>query len=92
MHCIQYNAVMKTLTIRNVPRRLADALDRERRNNDVSLNQLVIDTLSRGLGVEAGGTRRNGLAALAGTWSADDLARFEDAIAPLETVDEDMWS
>lgn len=83
---------MKTLTIRNVPRRLADALDRERRRRDASLNSTVLDLLSRSLAVTAGEPRRNGLAELAGTWSAEELRAFDAAIAPLETVDDDMWA
>jgi kynureninase len=83
---------MKNLTIRNVPTRLAEALDHERRRRDASLNSTVIDLLSRSLGVTDEASRRNGLAELAGTWSAEDLRAFDAAIAPLETVDEEMWA
>lgn len=83
---------MKTLTIRNVPRRLADALDRERRKQDASLNSTVLDLLSRGLGVGGGAPRRNGLAALAGTWSEKEQRQFDAAVAPFELVDDDMWA
>ena len=83
---------MKTLTIRNVPRRLADALDRERRRHDASLNSTVLDLLSRSLGVAGDGPRRNGLAELAGTWSAKDQRQFDAAVAPFEVVDDDMWA
>ena len=83
---------MKALTIRNVPRRLADALERERRRRDASLNSTVVDLLSRSLGVAAGEPRRNGLADLAGTWSAEEQRAFDAAIAPLETVDDEMWA
>jgi hypothetical protein len=83
---------MKTLTIRNVPKRLADALNRERRKKDASLNSTVIDLLSRSLGVDDGAPRRNGLAQLAGNWTADDQREFDRAVAPFEAVDEDMWA
>lgn len=83
---------MKTLTIRNVPRRLADALDRERRRRDASLNRTVLDLLSRSLGVGTGETRRNGLASLAGTWSAEEQRTFDAAVAPLDSVDDEMWA
>ena len=55
-----YNECMKTLTVRNLPRQLAEALNRERRRSDRSLNQTVIDVLSRGLGIGDEGPRRNG--------------------------------
>lgn len=83
---------MKNLTIRNVPRRLADALERERRRRDASLNSTVLDLLGRSLGVAPGEPRRNGLAELAGTWSAEDQRQFDAAVAALETVDDEMWA
>jgi hypothetical protein len=83
---------MKHVTVRNIPRQVAEALNRERRRSDRSLNQTVIDVLSRGLGLSQHGPRRNGLAQLAGTWTDDDLRRFEAAVAPLEAVDPDMWA
>lgn len=83
---------MKTLTIRNVPKRLADALDRERRRKDASLNSTVLELLGRSLGADGHGPRRNGLATLAGTWSADEQRQFEAAVAPFEKIDDDMWA
>ncbi|MGE3277890.1 MAG: hypothetical protein AB7O67_22475 [Vicinamibacterales bacterium] len=82
---------MKTLTIRNVPRQLADALDRERGRSGESLNQTVLDLLRRALGLGADAPRSNGLGALGGTWSEGDFHEFETAIAPLEGIDDDMW-
>ena len=82
---------MKTITIRNVPRRLADALDRERRRNDGSLNRTVLDLLGRSLGVDGTGPRRNGLAQLAGTWSPEEQRQFDAAVVLFEIVDPDMW-
>ena len=83
---------MKTLTIRNVPKRLADALDRERRRKDASLNSTVLELLGRSLGADGHGPRRNGLAKLAGTWDADEQRRFDDAVRPFEKIDDDMWA
>ena len=83
---------MKTLTIRNVPKRLADALTRERRKRDASLNSTVLDLLNRSLGVTDSVPPSNGLADLAGTWSIEDQRQFDAAVAPLGAIDEDMWS
>lgn len=85
------SAVTKTLTIRQVPRRLAEALDRQRRQTGESLNRTVLTLLARSLGVDGQGPRRNGLAKLAGTWTAGDQRQFDEAIAPLERVDDEMW-
>ncbi len=80
---------MRTLTIRNVPPQVAEALDREKRQRGESLNQTVLDLLSEGLGV--GTTRSNGLARLAGRWSEAELQEFERAVAPFEEIDDELW-
>jgi plasmid stability protein len=78
------------LTVRNLPSDIAEELERERKRRGSSLNQAVVDTLRKGLGL-AGERKSNGLAALAGRWSADELQAFEKAVADLETIDEDLW-
>jgi len=80
---------MKALTIRNLPPEVAAALEREKGRRGESLNQTVIELLSQGLGV--GVTRSNGLAGLAGRWSADDFREFESAVAPFGDVDPELW-
>ena len=80
---------MKTLTIRNVPDDLHEALLRERSRIDRSLNQTVIDLLRQRLAV--GVTPSNGLGRLADGWSDDDLRAFEEATASFEAVDADLW-
>ncbi len=80
---------MKTLTVRNLPADLAEALDREKRRRGSSLNRTVIDLLSQGLGV--GGVRSNGLGRLGGKWSEEELEEFERAISPFEQTDEELW-
>lgn len=80
---------MKTLTVRNVPEALAEALEREKGRRGESLNQTVLDLLSQGLGVE--GRRSNGLARLAGRWSEAEFAEFQQAVAELEQIDDELW-
>lgn len=80
---------MKTITIRNLPPDVAAALEREKRRRGESLNQTVIELLSQGLGV--GVTRSNGLAALGGRWSEEEVQAFEEAVAPLEDIDPELW-
>ena len=81
---------MSHLTVRNVPQQLANALRNEKERRGLSLNQTVIDLLENSLGLRTG-RRHNGLARLGGTWNDDDLARFENAIAVTEEIDEEMW-
>jgi plasmid stability protein len=80
---------MRTLTIRNLPQDLAEALEQEKRRRGQSLNQTVIELLGQGLGV--GLTRSNGLAGLAGKWSEEDFREFEQAVAGFEEVDPELW-
>lgn len=80
---------MRNLTVRSVPPAVAEALQRETRRRGRSLNQTVIDLLAQSLGV--GAPRSNGLARLAGGWSAEELAAFEEAVAPFGQVDDELW-
>jgi hypothetical protein len=77
------------LTIRNVPPELADALESEKRRRGTSLNQTVLDLLQSSLGVR--GTRSNGLARLAGTWSEDEHQDFLRNVAPFSDIDPELW-
>ncbi len=88
---MQYNAVMKNLTIRRVSPGLAAALERERRRRGQSLNGVVLDVLEEALGVRHGGRRRNGLARLAGSWTRRDLEHFVKAVEAAERVDAELW-
>ena len=82
---------MKYLTVRDIPSLLAEALAKEKRRRGTSLNQTVIDLLHASLGVEPAPRRSNGLARLAGTWSAEELERFTAAIAATEEIDAELW-
>ena len=82
---------MKTMTIRNVPTELAQALDQERRRRGLSLNRTVLALLRNALGVSSVAVRSNGLRHLAGTWSDAEYRAFEQVVAPFGEVDEAMW-
>jgi len=79
------------LTVRNVPEDVARELEQERKRQGVSLNQAVVDTLRKGLGL--GQPRRsNGLAALAHQWNRREFEAFERRVDEIgETIDEDVW-
>lgn len=81
---------MKNLTVRNVPDELHEALTREKHRRGQSLNQTVIDLLRQRLVV--GTSRSNGLRRLAGRWTEDEFRQFEEATAPLERVDQELWA
>ncbi len=82
---------MQHLTVRNIPKAVAVALEAEKHRRRQSLNQTVIQLLSQSLGVGPEGKRPNGLARLAGTWSEEEHERFEAAVAATDQIDEELW-
>ena len=82
---------LKTMTIRNIPAELAQALDTERLGRGISLNRTVLALLRNALAVPNAAVRSNGLRGLAGTWSEAEHKRFEQAVAPFGEIDEAMW-
>ena len=87
---VQPGAAVRYLTVRNVPPELARALEREKARRAASLNETVIELLRRALGLGEA-ERSNGLARLAGGWSAEDLERFDAAVADFERIDPELW-
>jgi plasmid stability protein len=84
-----HNVNASHLTVRNLPDEVAAALEREKRRRGTSMNQTVIDLLRQSLGVK--GTRSNGVARLAGTWTESEHQQFLSAIRTFEEIDQDLW-
>ena len=82
---------MRHLTIRQVPDELARALETEKRRRGASLNRTVLELLAEALDLGSARPRRNGLGALAGTWSEAELAQFERSVALTEQIDDELW-
>jgi plasmid stability protein len=82
---------MGYLTVRSLPNDVSKALRSETRRSGKSLNQTVIDLLRQALGLSWDSPPANGLEKLAGTWSQEELHRFENATAVFERVDEGEW-
>lgn len=72
-----------------MPDGLAEALEKEKNRRRGSLNRTVIELLSQGLGV--GATRSNGIARLAGTWTAREHRKFEESVSLFEGIDAELW-
>ena len=79
------------LTVRNVPPRIAAALRAESRRRGQSLNQTVVELLAAATGVGQDPPLMNGLQDLAGTWSQEEFASIEAALADADRVDPEMW-
>lgn len=78
---------MPQLTIRGVSDELGRRLARISRERDQSMNALVLEILE-----EAAGTagRRRRLQRYA-TWSPDEVAAFDKALADQRVIDDDLW-
>ena len=81
---------MKALTIRNVPESVARRLEIEKGRRGTSLNQTVLELLAQALGL-SGRPIHNGLAALAGGWTEDDVAAMDEATEIFDRVDPELW-
>jgi hypothetical protein len=77
----------KQLTIRGVSDEVSRRLTRLGRDRGQSLNATALQILEDAVGIDA---RRQRLRRYA-TWSAADLAEFEDALAGQRVIDDGLW-
>ena len=83
---------MKTLTIRNVTPRLADALEKEKHRLGTSMNSTVLHLLNESLDLnKRGGRWTNGLERFAGTWTEGEFEEFERNTAVFNVIDKELW-
>jgi len=75
-------------TVRNVPPHVDRALRRKAEEEDRSLNDVLVESLSRTAGADEAASLHD-LEALAGTWVEDRA--FDQAIAAQDQIDEDLW-
>ncbi len=71
-------------TVRNVPKRLDAALRRAAGEQGKSLNQVTIEALTRGVGVNGEPTRQRDLSDIAGSWREDPV--FNSAVADQDVI------
>lgn len=82
------------LSIRGLDDRALAELKRRARQEDASVNALVLRLIEQGLGlqrVKPGLQRKHDLDALAGQWRAADAQTFEAATARFAEVDPGLW-
>jgi len=76
-------------TLRRIPRDLDKALRQKARKEGRSLNEIAIEALLRGAGINGEAFRNHDLDFAIGTWVED--AEFEKAIGDQRRIDPDMW-
>jgi hypothetical protein len=86
---------MKVITLRNLPPEVARKIRQRADKEGISLNRAVIETLEEGLGVP--GKKKKGprihrdLDFLIGTWSKEEAAEFNRALADQRRIDPEIW-
>ncbi len=76
-------------TLRNVPAAIDRALRQRARREGKSLNQIILDTVQRVVGLGGEPIRRRDLGDVAGTWRKDEA--FERVLREQDRVDPDKW-
>lgn len=77
----------RQLTIRNVPDEVARRLERLSRERDESLNTTVVKILTESVGVDARLARLRRHT----TWTAEEVAGFNDVLGQQRAIDADLW-
>lgn len=84
---------MSTMTLRGIDDSIACALKEKARQEDSSINTVVLNLIKVSLGLEKKKRSAvyNDLDHLAGTWSEQDYAEFAGVAAEFGKIDEEMW-
>jgi plasmid stability protein len=82
-----------SITVRGIDEKTSSVLKEKARRDGLSINALTLRIIKEGLGLEK--KRRiavyDDLDYLAGTWSAQEVADFEQVTSVFEGVDESLW-
>lgn len=85
---------MKAITLRNLPPDLARRIRQKAKAGRTSLNRTVIALLEESVnGPAHAGTPavHHDLDGLAGSWSAEEAAAFDEALAGQRRIDLEIW-
>jgi hypothetical protein len=85
---------MKAVTVRQIPRELARAIERRARAARTSVNKAVIGLLEEATGLakkDGARARHHDLDALAGSWAGDEAAAFNRSLRAQRGIDPDVW-
>jgi hypothetical protein len=86
---------MKTITLRKMPIELERRVESKARELGLSLNKTVIHLLEDHLMPEKarplGGKRHDDLDHLAGSWTPEEAAAFDQALAEQRRIDPEIW-
>jgi len=84
---------MKAITLRNLPPEVARLVQRRAREKRTSINKAIIELLEERSGTARKGSRAlyDDLDHLAGSWTREEAAAFEQVLKEQRTIDPDVW-
>ena len=83
---------MAAMTLRHIPPKLQEAIQKRANRDGLSLNKTVLRMLEEAAGQRNTGRElRHDLDHLAGTWSEEEAAAFDAALAEQRIVDPELW-
>ena len=85
---------MKAITLRNVPGKVAHAIEAKAREMHASLNRAVVMLLEERLGlgeVKKHGRIYHDLDHLIGAWSKEEADEFDKALREQRKIDPELW-
>ena len=84
---------MKSITIRRIDPGLDRVIKSRAKQNNLSVNQWVLDTLRKvtGMWKEPVFKKHTDLDALAGGWSKEEAKAFQKNTQRFERIDKDVW-
>lgn len=84
---------MKAITLRNLPPEVARLVQRRAREKRISINEAIIELLEERSGTagKRGRALSDDLDHLAGSWTREEAAAFEQVLKEQRTIDPDVW-
>jgi hypothetical protein len=84
---------MKAITLRNLPPEVARLVQRRAREKRTSINKAIIELLEERSGTARKRSRAlyDDLDHLAGSWTREEAAAFEQVLKEQRTIDPDVW-
>jgi hypothetical protein len=84
---------MKTITIRRIDPRLDQGIKSWAKQNNLSVNQWILQTLKKVTGMEKESLfkKHNDLDSLAGGWNKEGMKAFQKNTQIFERIDGDIW-
>ena len=84
---------MNAITVRNLPREVARAVQEKAKKEGISLNKAVVGLLEEATGARPGKRQviHDDLDRFFGTWTKEEADQFEESLRDQRQIDPEMW-